>query len=155
MYRYKALLKFILMVCVGALHAETVVRRLMGSVILTQLVIALILPRQRTAYYGVCLSALSTRRVGVNIGWHSDTLADVFWHCEDPSCAFTYAMTQISIPPHTPSTLIRAAQLKERLSSVSPWPQQPLRVTVCTILKLIAHWFDNDRKVGEVSMSIN
>lgn len=67
------------------------------------------LPHQKTAHCVVCLSLLSTHRVGSNVGWHSDTLADVFWHFEEPSCAFTYAMTQISIPPHTPSTLIRAA----------------------------------------------
>ena len=96
------------------------------NLILTPLVIALIPPpQQRTAHCGLCLSLPSTRCVGANVGWHSDTLADVFWHCEDPSCAFTYAMTQISIPPHTPSTLIRAAQLKQRLSSMSLWPRQP------------------------------
>lgn len=66
----------------------------------------------KSSHCGVCSSLPSTRRVGANAGWHSDTLADVFWHCEDPSCAFTYAMTQISIPPHTPSTLIRKAPLR-------------------------------------------
>lgn len=112
-------------------------------------------PSEDTPLRDVCLSLPFTRRVGANVGWHSDTLADVFWHCEDPSCAFTYAMTQISILPHTPSTLIRVAQLNERLTSVSPWPQQPLHVSVHATLNLIAHWLDNDSKVGEVWMSIN
>lgn len=105
--------------------------RLMGSSILTLLVIALIPSVRGRPLWGVCLSLLSSRHVGANVGWHSDTLADVFWHCEDPSCVFTYAMTQICIPPHTPSTLISAAQLKKHLSSLSLWPQQPLPQCVC------------------------
>lgn len=61
-----------------------------------------------------------------NVGRHSDTLDDVFWHCQDPSCAFTYAMTQISVPLYTPSTLIRAVQSNKSsctaaLSTFSKW----------------------------------
>lgn len=49
-----------------------------------------------------------------NAGRHTHTLDDAFWHRQDPSCAFTYAMTQISIPLYTPSTPIRPVRPNKR-----------------------------------------
>lgn len=49
-----------------------------------------------------------------NAGRHTHTLDDAFWHRQDRSCAFTYAMTQISIPLYTPSTPIRPVRPNKR-----------------------------------------